>query len=281
MSSCDFHRLDVPIAKLVRRDSGMVTDTFPSEPSSTILWRDLVLPKKVLEKYKEIKKTVPWAIGHYRVEIELYFVERQLFIMITFLGVETTPADVPATVAEWYRYRKVACFVTSSSPVPLKTRRVDQRYTLNLSRAETSSRWCGLVVRRGDPSSDASEYSRFQVIAAVLCEIYPRNHCLMQRRSSASNKFCNGHLKLTLSKRMLMVIGTGIPLNEVTKGCSSPVVKVSDHGRHVMSSSPVPLKILRVGKRCSSNLSRAQTSSCWCGVVVRRGDASSGIVFVI
>ncbi|GFU77406.1 uncharacterized protein TNCV_3497801 [Trichonephila clavipes] len=54
-----------------------------------------------------------------------------------------------AAVAEWYRYRTVACLVTSSSPVPLKTRRVGQRCTLNLSRAETSSRWCGVVVRRG------------------------------------------------------------------------------------------------------------------------------------
>ncbi|GFS97548.1 transposable element Tc1 transposase [Trichonephila clavipes] len=55
-------------------------------------------------------------------------------------------------VAEWYRYRTVACFVTGSSPVPLKTRRVGQRCTLNLSRAETSSRWCGVVVRRGVPA---------------------------------------------------------------------------------------------------------------------------------
>ncbi|GFW29832.1 transposable element Tcb1 transposase [Trichonephila clavipes] len=57
---------------------------------------------------------------------------------------------VPLTPAraEWYRYRIVACLVTSSSPVPLKTRRVGQRCTLNLSRAETSSRWCGVVVRR-------------------------------------------------------------------------------------------------------------------------------------
>ncbi|GFW82626.1 uncharacterized protein TNCV_3491981 [Trichonephila clavipes] len=54
-----------------------------------------------------------------------------------------------AAVAEWYRYRTVACFVTGSSPVPLKTRLVGQRCTLNLSRAETSSRWCGVVVRRG------------------------------------------------------------------------------------------------------------------------------------
>ncbi|GFV03566.1 uncharacterized protein TNCV_5061071 [Trichonephila clavipes] len=58
-----------------------------------------------------------------------------------------------AAVAEWYRYRIVACLVTSSIPVPLKTRRVGQRCTLNLSRVETSSRWCGVVVRRGGASS--------------------------------------------------------------------------------------------------------------------------------
>ncbi|GFW40348.1 putative DD41D transposase [Trichonephila clavipes] len=33
--------------------------------------------------------------------------------------------DGVAVVAEWYRYRTVACFVTGSSPVPLKTRRVE------------------------------------------------------------------------------------------------------------------------------------------------------------
>ncbi|GFU26191.1 uncharacterized protein TNCV_5106291 [Trichonephila clavipes] len=54
-----------------------------------------------------------------------------------------------ATVAEWYRYQIVTGFVTSSSPVPLKTRRVGQRCMLNMPRAEMSSRWCGVVVRRG------------------------------------------------------------------------------------------------------------------------------------
>ncbi|GFW27926.1 uncharacterized protein TNCV_768061 [Trichonephila clavipes] len=58
-----------------------------------------------------------------------------------------------ANYAEWYRYRTMACLVTSSSPVPLKTCRVGQRCTLNLSRAETSSRWCGVVVRRVGASS--------------------------------------------------------------------------------------------------------------------------------
>ncbi|GFV40769.1 uncharacterized protein TNCV_3768161 [Trichonephila clavipes] len=54
-----------------------------------------------------------------------------------------------AAVAEWYRYRTGACLVTSLRPVPLKTHHVGQRCTLNLSRAETSFRWCGVVVRRG------------------------------------------------------------------------------------------------------------------------------------
>ncbi|GFY28981.1 uncharacterized protein TNCV_4721091 [Trichonephila clavipes] len=58
-----------------------------------------------------------------------------------------------AAVAEWYRYRIVANLVTSSSAVPPKTLRVGQRCTPNLSRAETSSRWCGVVVRRGGASS--------------------------------------------------------------------------------------------------------------------------------
>ncbi|GFV62206.1 uncharacterized protein TNCV_3500061 [Trichonephila clavipes] len=69
--------------------------------------------------------------------------EFDLYVTISF------PLLIVAAVAEWYRYRIVACLVTSSIPVPLKTRRVGQRCTLNLSRAETSSRWCGVVVRRG------------------------------------------------------------------------------------------------------------------------------------
>ncbi|GFX13027.1 uncharacterized protein TNCV_2356831 [Trichonephila clavipes] len=59
------------------------------------------------------------------------------------------PSQYVAAVAEWSRYRIVAGLVTSSSPVPLKTRRVGQRCSLNLSRAKTSSRWFGEVVRRG------------------------------------------------------------------------------------------------------------------------------------
>ncbi|GFU21891.1 uncharacterized protein TNCV_3283641 [Trichonephila clavipes] len=59
------------------------------------------------------------------------------------LSLSQSSCNVVAAVAEWYRYRTVACFVTGSSPVPLKTRRVGQRCTLNLSRVEMSSHWCG------------------------------------------------------------------------------------------------------------------------------------------
>ncbi|GFV64230.1 uncharacterized protein TNCV_4339041 [Trichonephila clavipes] len=54
------------------------------------------------------------------------------------------------------------------------------------------------------------------------------------------------------------------------EGCGSPEVRVSDHGRYVISLNPVQLKTRRVGQRCTLNLSRAETSSHWCSVVVRR-----------
>ncbi|GFS62153.1 uncharacterized protein TNCV_477001 [Trichonephila clavipes] len=60
-------------------------------------------------------------------------------------------------------------------------------------------------------------------------------------------------------------------LLHLREGCGGPVVKVWDHGRHVMSSSPVPLKTRHVGQRCMLNLLRAETPSGWRGVVVRRG----------
>ncbi|GFU64578.1 uncharacterized protein TNCV_305171 [Trichonephila clavipes] len=76
-------------------------------------------------------------------------------------------------------------------------------------------------------------------------------------------------------KRPIIFLGSRFP--QCSSGCGSPVVKVSDHGRHGMSSSPVPLNTRRVGQRCTLNLLTAQTSSRWCGVVVRRGGASSGV----
>ncbi|GFU35006.1 hypothetical protein TNCV_2992851 [Trichonephila clavipes] len=54
-----------------------------------------------------------------------------------------------AAVAEWYRYRIVAGFVTSSSPIVPSGEAMHAKS----SRAETSFRWCGVVVRRGGASS--------------------------------------------------------------------------------------------------------------------------------
>ncbi|GFT89440.1 uncharacterized protein TNCV_4387211 [Trichonephila clavipes] len=75
------------------------------------------------------------------------------------LGVSSSLVSNPAieaAVTEWSRYRIVAGLVMSSSPVPLKTRRVGERCTLNMSRAQTSSRWCDAIVRRGMPAQVSS-----------------------------------------------------------------------------------------------------------------------------
>ncbi|GFY07285.1 uncharacterized protein TNCV_5084721 [Trichonephila clavipes] len=91
-----------------------------------------------------------------------------------------------------------------------------------------------------------------------------------------SARYISGH---TVERRELLQKMSR--LSETINGDrGSPVVKVSDHDRHVRSSSPVPLKTHRVAARCTLILSRAQTSSHWCSVVVRRGDANSGVVLV-
>ncbi|GFU07165.1 hypothetical protein TNCV_4946471, partial [Trichonephila clavipes] len=126
-----------------------------------------------------------------------------------------------AEVAEWYRI--VAGFVTSLSPVTLKT----------------------------------------------------------HRRAAMHDKYVKS-LKLPLHswKNFFLVDVYKMVVLMLPCGRGSLVVKVSDHGWHVTSSSPVPLKTRRVGARCTFNLSRAETSSRGCGVVVRRGGASSGVVLV-
>ncbi|GFX44198.1 uncharacterized protein TNCV_4119941 [Trichonephila clavipes] len=58
------------------------------------------------------------------------------------------------------------------------------------------------------------------------------------------------------------------------------MVKITEHGRHVINSSPVPVRTCRVVQQCTLNLSRAETSSRWCGVVVRSGGRSSGVIHV-
>ncbi|GFU56403.1 hypothetical protein TNCV_2609251 [Trichonephila clavipes] len=66
----------------------------------------------------------------------------------------------------------------SSSPVPLKTRRVGQRCTLNLSRAETSSRWCKaclqyeqcLTIQHKNCNDKRLSQESFKFVAALVIE---------------------------------------------------------------------------------------------------------------
>ncbi|GFS55414.1 uncharacterized protein TNCV_1627011 [Trichonephila clavipes] len=198
----------------------------------------------------------------------------------------------------------------SSSPVPLKTRRVGQRCTLNLSRAEMSSRWCdsyerwyqltcrpchltmiqNYPVRRQSPRRILESSSERVVkiwgrgpavvlIALPMLKIPKSPITLMLLLSRALIKNLIHHDCLVILIQHEVTIPELVPNSanlHITPllifgwGCGSPVVKVSDHGRHVMSSSPRPQKTCRVGQPCTLNLSRAETSSLWCGVVVRR-----------
>ncbi|GFV39833.1 uncharacterized protein TNCV_4144701 [Trichonephila clavipes] len=67
----------------------------------------------------------------------------------------------------------------------------------------------------------------------------------------------------------------------IAEGRSSQVVQVSDLGWPCHEFEPSTTKDpTRVGQRCTLNRSRAETSSHWCGVVVRRGGASSDVTHV-
>ncbi|GFV73253.1 uncharacterized protein TNCV_317731 [Trichonephila clavipes] len=101
----------------------------------------------------------------------------------------------------------MACLVTSSSPVPLKTHRVEQRCTLNLSRAEMSTRWCGVVVRRGvlaqvsSTSLDHGSKLRGPSSKALVCKPLTTSRCVMvlvdTRTSRGSYTLCKMAAKLT------------------------------------------------------------------------------------
>ncbi|GFU99687.1 transposon Ty3-I Gag-Pol polyprotein [Trichonephila clavipes] len=107
----------------------------------------------------------------------------ELFLQRLPSSVQTILAAVSdltlvAAVAKWNRYRIVACLVTSSSPEPLKTGRVGQRCTLNLSRAEMSSR-CSPIL--------GADFLHYFELAADL-----RNKCLRDTKTKLQSV---GHLK--------------------------------------------------------------------------------------
>ncbi|GFV93785.1 hypothetical protein TNCV_366841 [Trichonephila clavipes] len=88
-----------------------------------------------------------------------------------------------AAVAEWYRYQTVAYLVKSSSPVPLKTRRVGQRCTLNLSGAEMFSRWWGVPAQNACSCIEGGSEYQCRIVQLLenfwgSCANNPKTHSL-------------------------------------------------------------------------------------------------------
>ncbi|GFW06168.1 uncharacterized protein TNCV_36441 [Trichonephila clavipes] len=100
-------------------------------------------------------------------------------------------------------------------------------------------------------------------VASRSSDLLPTEHCrdVLGRRATAAEFQNTGELTTKLQKDYNLIF------RKMSSGRGSQVVKVLDHGWSVTSPSPLPLKTRRVGQRCTLNLSRAQTSSRWCGVV--------------
>ncbi|GFT21497.1 uncharacterized protein LOC103524116 [Trichonephila clavipes] len=116
---------------------------------------------------------------------------------------------------------------------------------------------------------------RFNLVTSPICVLCDTG----QDMTAAHLDECSALNDLNCIVKSATLISTPV-VSLQTGGCGSPVVKVSDHGRHAMSSSPVPLKARRVGQRCPLNLSRDEMFFRWCGMVVRRVGARSGVIHV-
>ncbi|GFT30991.1 uncharacterized protein TNCV_1683561 [Trichonephila clavipes] len=111
-----------------------------------------------------------------------------------------------------------------------------------------------------------------------------------KRRKSVVSKMDNiGNMKSKIRNKMqiiskfILIIRATNNHNFLTfyskenSGRGRGVVKVSDRGWPCHEFQPsTTLKIRRVREQCTLNLSRAQTSSRWCGVVVKRGRCQLG-----
>ncbi|GFW17492.1 hypothetical protein TNCV_2650501 [Trichonephila clavipes] len=122
----------------------------------------------------------------------------------------------------------------NSSPIRLKTSRVGKQCTLNLSRARTSSRWCGVVVRRGVPAQGAQSLTAVKYLPFADSNLGDRNLTLQGGPNV---------LRYATGRTPKQAIDDGSHNSEPRSsdgGFGRLVVKVSDHGRHVISSILVP-----------------------------------------
>ncbi|GFX94370.1 uncharacterized protein TNCV_4294151 [Trichonephila clavipes] len=146
------------------------------------------------------------------------------------------------------------------------TNRVDWKYTRIYIPKKTPKKISGKVPYRFVTSgATAHEEPRSNVPMLVFVTLCIEVHKQMSRSGGQSEVRPPVLYKVPKQAWFLFID----PLQE---GHGSQVVKVSDRGLRVMSSSPVRLKTRRVGKRCTLNLSRAQTSSFLCSVVWQLGE---------
>ncbi|GFV06629.1 hypothetical protein TNCV_2949511 [Trichonephila clavipes] len=101
------------------------------------------------------------------------------------------------------------------------------------------------------------------------------SHSQVTRRApNQAHPSPNFHTALTrgrLSSRQAQNVGRPRIASKCNGGPGNRVVKVLDRGWSCHEFKHSTIKDPHVGQRCTLNLSRAQTSSRWCGGVVRRG----------
>ncbi|GFV65322.1 transposable element Tc3 transposase [Trichonephila clavipes] len=186
-------------------------------------------------------------------------------------------------------YRIVAGLVTSSSPVPPKIRRIAERCTLNLSRAQTSSRWCDVVARRRFPCRNCGGGDRGGVAiyrpfgkfrrTKSYCHMYgaqgqttgvPLAPCHDEFRGPRSDyvrQLCNAFAVWSFSKKPLNwkssceVGGRGREVGGLQNwgDSGSLVVKVTDSWLVCHEFEPSTTEDPLCRDRCTLHLSRAQT----------------------
>ncbi|GFX15184.1 hypothetical protein TNCV_2708891 [Trichonephila clavipes] len=71
-----------------------------------------------------VKTEVYNSTAKNKLSFSTIMVKLQHFAPILLFLKARFPNEMVDAAAKWYRYRIVACLVTSSNPVPLKTRRV-------------------------------------------------------------------------------------------------------------------------------------------------------------
>ncbi|GFX63321.1 hypothetical protein TNCV_3619241 [Trichonephila clavipes] len=109
----------------------------------------------------------------------------------------------------------------------------------SIRKGSKPSHWCCVEVRRWVPAQmSSSSLDRVSKLKKAVLE-----WCLKEGLIGSSYVCPKCGKGMELSER------TGTVFSFLLWGCGSPVVKVSDQGSHVMSSSPVPLKTRHAVRR--------------------------------